>query len=67
MPAVAASLEMEAATPPDDDEETDEGQSGHRPGISDGDILLAGGGPADDVAAVEEALRRQPAGEAAAP
>ena len=51
VPEVAASLGMEAAAPPDDepsDEETNEAQ----PGIRDSDILLAGGGAADDVAAV---------------
>jgi hypothetical protein len=52
-------------TPPDDEEpepaseeETDEGQSGHRPGIRDGDILVEGGSAADDVAAVKAAKRR---------
>ena len=54
---VEASLGTEAATAPDDEaseEETDEAQ----PGIRDGDILLAGGGAADDVAAVEAAKQR---------
>ena len=66
VPAVAASLGMEAATPPDDepsDEETNEAQ----PGIQDSDILLAGGGTADDVAAVEAAKQRLAVGAPAGP
>ena len=54
VPEVSESLGMEAATPPDDEpsvEETDE----VRPGLRDGDILLAGGSAADDVAAVQAA------------
>ena len=57
VPEVAASLAMEAATPPDDElseGETDEAQ----PGIRDGDILMTGGSAADDVAAVEAAKQR---------
>ena len=57
VPEVPASLGMEAATPPDDEpfeEETDE----VRPGLRDGDILLAGGSAADDVAAVQAAQQR---------
>ena len=57
VPEVPASLGMEAATTPDDEpseEETDE----VRPGLRDGDILLAGGSAADDVAAVEAAKQR---------
>jgi hypothetical protein len=57
VPEVSESLGMEAATPPDDEpseEETDE----VRPGLRDGDILLAGGSAADDAAAVQAAEQR---------
>ena len=55
VPEVSGSLGMEAATPPDDDE-LPEGGAGR--GIGDGDILLAGGSAADDVAAVQAAQQR---------
>ena len=55
VPEVSGSLGMEAATPPDDDE-LPEGGAG--PGIGDGDIRLAGGSAADDVAAVQAAQQR---------
>ena len=55
VPEVSESLGMEAATPPDDDE-LPEGGAGQ--GIGDGDILLAGGSAADDVAAVQAAQQR---------
>ena len=53
VPEVSGSLGMEAATPPDSDDELPGG-----PGIRDGDILLAGGSAADDAAAVQAAEQR---------
>ena len=57
VPEVSGSLGMEAATPPDD-ELSEGGTDEVRPGIGDGDILLAGGSAADDVAAVGAAKQR---------
>ena len=56
VPEVSGSLGMEAATPPDSDDEVPGGGDG--PGIRDGDILLAGGSAADDAAAVQAAEQR---------
>ena len=56
VPEVSGSLGMEAATPPDSDDELPGGEGG--PGIRDGDILLAGGSAADDAAAVQAAEQR---------
>ena len=56
VPEVSGSLGMEAATPPDSDDELPGGVGG--PGIRDGDILLAGGSAADDAAAVQAAEQR---------
>ena len=57
VPEVAASLAMEAATPPDD-ELSEGGTDEAQPGIRDGDILMTGGSAADDVAAVAAAKQR---------
>lgn len=56
VPEVSGSLGMEAATPPDSDDELP--GEGCGPGIRDGDILLAGGSAADDAAAVQAAEQR---------
>jgi len=56
VPEVSGSLGMEAATPPDSDDELPGGGVG--PGIRDSDILLAGGSAADDAAAVQAAEQR---------
>ena len=56
VPEVSESLGMEAATPPDSDDELPGGGGG--PGIRDGDIRLAGGSAADDAAAVQAAEQR---------
>ena len=59
VPEVPASLGMEAATPPESDDELSGGETaGAPPGIRDGDFLMTGGSAADDVAAVEAAKQR---------
>ena len=68
VPEVPASLGMEAATPPESDDELSGGETaGAQPGIRDGDLLITGGSAADDVAAVAAANQRLAVGAPAGP